>query len=185
LETLNRSLQRGIDFQDEMRTSWRQIPNCWRMRITDSNGPRPADEIILLEKVNILAEHKRTEQKAFELNFLRPNQVKGLLNFDEILPQNFGVVFVSFHNEQTGLDTAYAVRLYDAITYMKSVSKLYVPLPAFTAGVVPAAEMPRLEPNVYDLKGVVEYFTNYSKPQHQNQGSKHPAPRCHYKGFDD
>ena len=49
--------QRGDDFQEELRRSWHYVPNCWRMRIADrSGGTRPADEIVLLSNINILAE---------------------------------------------------------------------------------------------------------------------------------
>ncbi|WP_238189945.1 hypothetical protein [Paenibacillus sp. L3-i20] len=150
--------QRGEDFQAEIRSSWANIPNCWRMRIKDGGGgTRPADEIVLLEEVNVLAEHKRTESDRFELSFLRPDQVKGLLLFDRCLARNFGLVFVSFNNPEKGRDDAYAFRLVRALRYMQSKERQYVTLEEFSQGAIPCAKLPRITAdNSYDLKGLVK-----------------------------
>lgn len=117
--------QRGNDFQAEIRRSWRKVPNSWRRRIVDGEGgTQPADEIILTVSGNILAEHKRTIKDRLELSFLRPNQIKGLLDFDRVLPNNYGLVFVSFLNET--LDEAYAIRLVTALKYMKAKRRKYI-----------------------------------------------------------
>jgi hypothetical protein len=149
--------QRGEDFQSEIRSSWAHIPNCWRMRIKDGGGgTRPADEIVLLEDVNILAELKRTESDRFELSFLRPDQVKGLLLFDRCLARNYGLVFISFNNQAKGIDEAYAFRLARAIQYMQSKERQYVTLEELTQGAIPSANLPRIAAdNSYDLKGLV------------------------------
>ena len=82
--------QRGEDFQEECRRSWRQIPNLWRLRITDGGnlGTRPADELVLLEHVNLLCEEKRTDGDRFKLSMLRADQLTGLINFEKALDRN-------------------------------------------------------------------------------------------------
>lgn len=128
---------RGQEFQDEIRRSWRMMNNVWRLRISDGRGAtRPADEIVTTMKGNFLIEAKRTQGDKFELGFIRPNQLRGLLNF-EVIPQNFGLVFVSFLNKD--IDEAYAFRLSTVIKYMqerryryiaRNILKNFVTLPA-------------------------------------------------------
>lgn len=103
--------QRGEDFQEECRRSWRQIPNLWRLRITDGGnlGTRPADELVLLEHVNLLCEEKGTDGDRFKLSMLRADQLTGLINFEKALDRNIGLVLVSFLNE--AVDVAYAFRV--------------------------------------------------------------------------
>lgn len=149
--------QRGDDFQDELRRSWRFLPNCWRMRIADGKGAsRPADEIILLEPVNILAEAKRTKGDSFQLSFLRANQIKGLLDFDKCLDRNLGLVFVSFLDEDRGIDEAYCIRLPTAMYYMKKAGRAHIKREELKNKVIPRLELLLIEtmPRTYDLKGV-------------------------------
>jgi hypothetical protein len=150
--------ERGQDFQAEIRRSWRLIPNCWRARVREGGGTRPADEITLLDEVNILAELKRTSGTEFRLSFLRPDQVEGLLAFDRALARNFGLVFISFHNPDKGLDEAYAVRLGTVIRYMQRRGVSYIHLDDFRRGALPCCPLPRLDAAdpAYDLKGLVE-----------------------------
>jgi hypothetical protein len=137
--------QRGEDFQDEIRRSWRLIPRTWRMRIPDGKGgTRPADELTLTEKVNILAEMKRTEGERFELDFLEPNQIKGLLDFDNVIERNYGLVYVSFLNEEVHRDTAYAFRLVAAIRFMQQKKRKYISLEELSEGVIPRIWLPRI-----------------------------------------
>ena len=153
--------QRGEDFQAEIRRSWSEIPNCWRVRIPDGAATRPADELILTESANILAEHKRTKSRKFELSFLRPNQVLGLVDFDQVISRNIGLVFVSFHNPEQGLDKAFAIRLITALKYMQKKGRAFITLEELEVhaktGIYLAVAIPRLnkaEPT-YDLRGVV------------------------------
>lgn len=158
--------QRGEDFQNEIRRSWRLIPNCWRLRITDGvnrTGSRPADELLLLESINILCEEKRTAGDRFELSFLRPNQLRGLLEFDAVLPQNKGLVFVSFLNADT--DTAYAFCIADATAYMKEQDRQYIALEEFKQQKIKCVHLPVIvvtdkdeQKKGYDLKGVQECY---------------------------
>jgi hypothetical protein len=151
--------QRGEDFQDEIRRSWALIPNCWRFRIPDGGGgTRPGDELTLLEDVNILAELKRTEGQKFEISFLRPDQINGLLDFDRVLARNFGLVYVSFHNPKQQLDDAYAVRLATSIRYMQRQGVGYIHLNDFRRGALPCCQLPRINTAkpTYDLRGIVE-----------------------------
>lgn len=149
--------QRGEEFQDELRRSWRYIPKCWRMRITDHNsGTRPADEIVLLPSINILAEAKRTNGDRFTLSMVRPNQQKGLYDFDVIIPRHRGLIFISFLNDTE--DVAYAFRFIDALQFMRNTGVNYIPLTDFKNGVFKCVELPLLHDTdnnrYYDLKGV-------------------------------
>jgi hypothetical protein len=149
--------QRGEDFQEECRRSWRQIPNLWRLRITDGGnlGTRPADELVLLEHVNLLCEEKRTDGDRFMLSMLRTDQLKGLINFEKALDRNIGLVLVSFLNE--AVDVAYAFRLVHAMVYMNQKGRRYITLEELQQGKIEAINLPRIEINGergYDLKGV-------------------------------
>lgn len=154
--------QRGEDFQNEIRRSWPLVPNSWRLRIADAGGgSRPADEITLLPGCNILAEMKRTEKPYFGLDFLRPNQVRGLLDFDRVLDRNYGLVYVSFLAEKGGWDLAYAFRLRTGIAFMRKHGIHSIPLASFIDETIQAIELPRLtingEPG-YDLGGLTECY---------------------------
>lgn len=157
--------QRGDDFQNELRASWRLLPNVWRFRLPDGGGgSRPGDELILLEDVNILAEHKRTYGDKFELGFLRPPQLKGLLDFDTVISRNLGLVFVSFLNEEKGTDEAYAFRLIRAMQYMQTKGRQYIKREELNQQLVPCIGLPLLPPpagtidRLYDLKGVLQCY---------------------------
>lgn len=137
--------QRGQEFQDEMRRSWAMVNGCWRKRLKDGGGStEPADEIVLLEEVNLLLEHKRTDGDRFELSFLRSDQVSGLLDFDRVIARNYGLVCVSFNSPQIGLDVAYAVRLITALRYMQGQGVHFITLAEFEKNRLPCAELPRL-----------------------------------------
>lgn len=155
--------QRGEDFQNEIRRSWRLVPHTWRIRIPDGKGgTRPADELILSENINILVEMKRTEGDRFELAFLEPNQIKGLIDFDKVIARNYGLVFISFLNEELRRDIAYAFRLTTAMRYMLQKRRKFITLEEFANCSIPrvriarimADKMPDGNPG-YSLKEVV------------------------------
>jgi len=158
--------KRGEDFQDEIRRSWRLIPKCWRMRITDAVGrigTRPADDLILLEHINILSEEKRTAGDRFELSFLRPNQLRGLLEFDGVMDRNIGMVFISFLNE--AVDLAFAFRLVDALLFMQERERQYITLEELQQQKIISIPLPLIElyendqpVRGYDLKGVTNCY---------------------------
>lgn len=154
--------QRGEDFQSEIRRSWRLLANVWRLRVKDGGGSSNAgDELILLNDINVLAEHKRTAGYTFQLGFLRPSQLKGLVDFDRVISRNYGLVFVSFYNEDIGLDKAYAFRLVTALRYLQAKGSKTIHLNEFERGDMPAIELPRLPgiiDKTYDLKGVQECY---------------------------
>lgn len=158
--------QRGDDFQTEIRRSWRLVPHCWRLRITDSVnriGTRPADNIVLLEEINILCEEKRTAGDRFKLSFLRPDQLQGLLDFDAVIRRNKGLVFISFLNDT--VDDAYAFRMADALVYMKQRNRQYVTLEELQEQAIPCVRLTTIQLTEngetvrgYDLKGVQECY---------------------------
>jgi len=120
--------QRGEDFQNEIRRGWRLVPNSWRRRVVDGqgSGTQPADEIILLPEGNVLAEHKRTVNDRFNINKLEPNQQKGLLDFDAVLPNNYGLVFISFLDEARHVDETYVVRFLSLAKYLRSKGRISI-----------------------------------------------------------
>jgi len=132
------------------------------MRIADGRGgTRPADEVILLNDINVLGEHKRTQGDRFELSFLRVNQLTGLVDFDQVIERNKGLVFVSFLDDAKGLDAAVTFRLIDILGHMKQRGRQYVTLAEFRTKEIPGLILPRkqLEDGPgYDLKGVNDYF---------------------------
>lgn len=89
-------------------------------------GTRPADELVLLEHVNLLCEEKRTDGDQFKLSMLRTDQLTGLINFEKALDRNIGLVLVSFLNE--AVDVAYAFRLVHAMAYMNQKGRRYITL---------------------------------------------------------
>lgn len=118
-------------------------------------GTRPADELVLLEHVNLLCEEKRTDGDRFMLSMLRTDQLKGLINFEKALDRNIGLVLVSFLNE--AVDVAYAFRLVHAMAYMNQKGRCYITLEELQQGKIEAINLPRIEINGergYDLKGV-------------------------------
>ena len=153
--------QRGDDFQEEIRRSWRRLPNCWRMRIADGGGAsRPADELILLEEINVLAEQKRTAGDVFRLGMLRENQITGLVDFDEVISRNLGLVFISFLNEKKGIDKTYVFRLLTAFKFMKAKGRVSIKLEEFERKKIPCVYVPLLDAaeRTYDLKGVLDCY---------------------------
>jgi len=153
--------QRGADFQEEIRRSWRLLPNVWRLRLKDGGGgTNPGDELVLTEDINILAEHKRTEGRKFELGFLRTDQLNGLIDFDRVISRNYGLVFVSFHNPKDGLDEAYAFRLITAVKFLQKRGVLYIPIESFRTKAIPCIDLPRIQAAqpYYDLMGVVTCY---------------------------
>lgn len=151
--------ERGEAFQAEVRRSWKLLPNLWRLRITDSVsrlGTRPADEVVLTDRFNYLVEEKRTDGNQFTLSLLRPDQLKGLLEFEKVLERNRGYVFISFLSET--IDEAYAIRLLDALIYMKKQKRQYVSLEELRNKNIDVISLPLIEidgERGYDLKGVL------------------------------
>lgn len=146
--------QRGHDFQEEVLQSLRHVPNIWTINIKDGRGgSRPGDRIILTEKANILAELKRTAGQKFQLSFLRPNQIQGLVDFDQVIERNLGLVFVSFHNPKQSLDETYVFRLTTALRFMKQRDQLHVDIDDFRNKVIASIYLPRVN-EIYDMQGV-------------------------------
>lgn len=134
---------RGSQFEDEIRRSWRLVPNIWRMKISDGRGgTRPGDNLILSAYGNVLSELKRTYSNAFHLYYLRANQAKALRDFDQIIQQNYGLVFVSFQNE--AVDEAYAFRLITALEHIKAVNRQSIKLDEFQNQIIPAVPLKRI-----------------------------------------
>lgn len=137
--------QRGEDFQNEIKRSWPLVPNTWRLRINDAGGgSRPADELVITPQYNVLAELKRTDKDAFHLSFLRPNQVKGLLNFELPMERNLGLVYCSFLAMDTDEDETYAFRLSTGVKFMQRVGRQQITLKELRGfDGIPAIYLPR------------------------------------------
>lgn len=151
---------RGKEFEAEVRRSWARVPSIWRMRIDDGSGAtRPADELVLTPTFNLLIEMKRTEDACFKLAFLRTGQIKGLLEFEHVLPQNIGLVLVSFLNEN--FDETYAFRLFTALCYMRVQQRKSIPIEVFRRGGISAFNLPLHSENgerYYDLGRLGEWL---------------------------
>jgi hypothetical protein len=156
---------RGQDFQEEIKRSWRHVPNVWTLPIKDGRGgSKPGDRLVIAENANFLTELKRTAKKEFQLDFLRPNQIKGLIDFDQVITKNYGLVLVSFH-DLPKVDEAYAIRLITALRYMQISGKRSIPLEDLrkektAAGKKIAVKLPRMEAAepTYDLRGLMECY---------------------------
>lgn len=149
---------RGESFQEEIRRSWSLIPNCWRMRITDDCGSRPADEIVILPHVNFLIEMKRKASDRLNLADLRTNQLSGLMDFEKAGDRNKGIVIVSFLNETS--DFAYAVGLRDLLLYLNKMSQMFITQSDLASNLI-SFDLPRIEINEqrgYDLRRLVDWF---------------------------
>ncbi|MER1275516.1 hypothetical protein RJD11_12250 [Bacillus velezensis] len=163
--------QRGNDFEAEIKRSWPLVENVWHMKLKDGGGStNAADRIVLTNEVNILIEMKRTKSKSFELGFLRQNQIKGLIDFDQVIDRNFGIVTVSFHNPDIGLDETYAFRLTEALKFMRHNDRLNIRLTEFQSETLPAVKIPRIntEQPRYDLKELVQFVTDIYQLEYQN-----------------
>ena len=115
----------GEDFQEMMRLSWGLLPN-WRRRLRDGGGvENPADDVILLNTCNILAEYKSTTGDTFDLSMLREGQREGLIQFEKVLPnRNRGIVFVYFAT--TG--ECYAFNFIKALNWMAKNNRQSIPV---------------------------------------------------------
>lgn len=158
---------RGQDFQNEIKNSWRHVPHIWTMPIADGRGgSRAADRLTIAPKVNLLLELKRTAKKAFELSFLRPNQIRGLIDFDQVIERNYGIVLVSFLDKNKGVDEVYAIRLTVALRYMQEHNTTSIKLERLRKGLIVGATtqgailLPKLntQETAYDLKELVECY---------------------------
>ncbi|MEN6565896.1 MAG: hypothetical protein ABFC57_06310 [Veillonellales bacterium] len=147
---------RGEQFQEEIRRSWSLIPNCWRMRITDDCGSRPADEIVILPYVNFLIEMKRKAVGRLCLSDLRMNQIGGLNDFEKTGEKNVSLIMFSCLNAE--IDVTYAVTFKDLLWFMKKNNRLSLKLMGIRAIGFP---LPRLliggKPG-FDLSGLVAAF---------------------------
>lgn len=103
--------ERGTDFQEEFRKSLRRVPKCWFIRLSDGAGPQPFDTLVLLEKFNLGLEFKRTKAVYMDFDDLRPNQVKGLMNFNAAQKHHVGAVVVHFYDEVESLDKCFLVSI--------------------------------------------------------------------------
>jgi penicillin-binding protein-related factor A (putative recombinase) len=114
--------------------------------------------------MNLLTELKRTKKKEFQLDFLRPNQIKGLVDFDQVIERNYGIVLVSFL-DLPKVDEAYAIRLTTALRYMQITGRRSIPLEDLRNGKTVAGKpiaMNLLSLNqserAYDLRGLTECY---------------------------
>lgn len=92
----------------------------------------------------------------FELSFLRPNQIRGLVDFDEVIQRNVGLVFVSFQNQH--LDETYAIRLVAALRYLRNKNRQYIKLSELRDGIAGVSvSVPKIAIG-YDLREVPKCF---------------------------
>jgi len=158
---------RGEAFQNEIKASWRLIPDCWRMRISDDCGSRPADEIVLLSEDRLLNELKRKADGMLCISDLRTNQLGGLIDFMHAGGNNFGMVLVSFVDDT--YDTAYAIAISTFLNLCERKNRMYLSIKEISDAVYEglAVEIPRLAScqekekflvDVYDLRPLVKFI---------------------------
>lgn len=150
--------QRGENFQEEIRRSWALIPNCWRMRITDDCGSRPADEIVILPHVNFLIEMKRKADDRLNLADLRTNQIGGLIDFIKAGNKNVGMIFVSFLSES--VDATYAISIRTFLQHLKKMDRLYMDrqeISEYQEAILLPRIMVDADP-ANNLRGLVDWF---------------------------
>lgn len=151
---------RGKEFEEEIRRSWSRIPNIWRLRIADGGGAsRPGDELVLTPYGNLLIELKRTEEPVFRLDFLRTGQIKGLLEFEHVLPCNYGLIFVSFLDVTR--DEVYGFRLFTALKYMRETQRKSIPIQTFRSSSMPSCKLPLYPASYerhYDLEALIKWL---------------------------
>jgi hypothetical protein len=150
------SYRRGEDFQTEIKKSLSKLTGTWTMPIQDGRGgSKPADRLILFPQVSVLAELKRTKKKSFQLDFLEPNQIKGLADFHRPELRRYGLVFCSFLDDAKGLDEAYAFSLENAVKYMRRNNTKQVPIHDMHD--IQALKLERFE-DYYELSEVYECY---------------------------
>lgn len=128
--------ERGTDFQEEFRSSLHRVPKCWFKRLVDGSGPQPFDTLALLDKVSLGLEFKRKKSGTLDFSDLRPNQVTGLLNFNNCLTRNVGAVAVHFLDEDAGLDECYLVSIQQLLDFYLARGTRRAALQDFKDGVL-------------------------------------------------
>lgn len=150
---------RGEAFQNEIKASWRLIPDCWRMRISDDCGSRPADEIVILSEDRLLNELKRKSDGKLCVADLRTNQLGGLIDFMHAGGNNFGIVIVSFLDDER--DIAYAIPISVFLNTCEKKNRMYMSSIELASSTYEgkAVELPRTAEfaDCYDLKPLVEF----------------------------
>lgn len=151
---------RGEAFQNEIKASWRLIPDCWRMRISDDCGSRPADEIVLLSEDRLLNELKRKSDGMLCISDLRTNQLGGLIDFMHAGGNNFGMVIVSFLDDEW--DTAYAIPISVFLSTCEKKNRMYMSIAEIASSTYEgkAVELSRTAEfaDCYDLKPLVKFI---------------------------
>lgn len=109
--------ERGVDFQEEFRESLRRVPKCWFKRLPDGAGPQPFDTLVLLEDFNLGLEFKRLKDGNLDFDDIRPNQVKGLVNFNNCLKRNVGAIAVHFYDPERVLDDCFLVSIMQLLRF--------------------------------------------------------------------
>ena len=118
------SQKKGRKFEDRMRDSWLASDlSLWRMRIKDGAGTeRPGDELIIMNKLRILAEHKTTSNETFSIaSNLKPHQISAGAAFSSLNYKNKSIVFINFKNDK--IDKTYAVSMYSIVDFMYRTKK--------------------------------------------------------------
>lgn len=140
---------KGETFEEQIRRSWTLI-RCWRRKLRDGNGlENPGDELILLNSMNLLCEHKRTTEDSFKLSMLREGQKKGLIEFEKALDKNISVIFIDFEK----YNKCYAFRFIKALKWMKENNRKNIPIEVFRKKGFPTIfHLPKI-----DINGEIGY----------------------------
>lgn len=110
----------GKVFELEIANSWKKVQNSWRVRLRDGgNVERPADELVILPKVNLLNELKRTDKPKFSMSMLRSNQKAGLFKFEKAADRNYGLVLFNYFNEDLDQNRLFVFRYVHLLMFIK------------------------------------------------------------------
>lgn len=147
--------QNGSSFEDICKRSWLALPGVWRMKVSDvaGCGSRPADELVLSREYNFLIEEKSCSEDIFPLSMLRPDQVRGLLEFEAVLPErNRGILAVRF--EEHGM--VFLTRFRYLMQYLRDQEINRVRREEFLKRAFLCVQCPQsvIYPETYDFGGV-------------------------------
>lgn len=145
----------GESFEESCRRSWLALPGVWRMKISDAAGcgSRPADELVLTKDYNFLCEEKSCDRDVFPLSLIRPDQVRGLLDFESAVPgRNIGILAVRF----SMASQAFLLRFPEFIRYLKKRNQNQVHREELLKGACPCIRCPQvvIYPETYDFSEV-------------------------------
>jgi len=115
-----KSYDKGKQFESDMLESWKCVPS-WRIRLRDGGGGEtPADDLVLLDELRVLAEYKCTDNDKFNFSSaVKQHQIDAALTFESACGKNVGVLFINFRHR----NAVVIIRIIDLLTYYVKANK--------------------------------------------------------------